>query len=151
MMRRFLNPKGFTLIELLIAVAIIGIMMGIVVVKVVGYLEETRINATKAQIGNLESALKLYYIKCTRYPSTEQGLDALITNPTIGTPCKNYPPGGFLEKNAIPMDPWDNPYQYELPGRNNPDRYDIGSWGKDGESGTDDDIGNWAAPEQPNE
>lgn len=140
------TEHGFTLVELMIVVVIIGILSSIVGINVLNRLREAKVNAAKTQIANLENGVKHYYIKCGRYPTTEQGLDALVANPTIGRPCKNYPPNGIWDKSVLPRDPWDLPYQYAYPGTHNTGGVDIWSLGEDGEPETSDDIGNWERP-----
>ena len=137
------NDAGFTLIEIMAVVLIIGLLSTIVGVSIFAQVDKGRITATSVQISNLESVLELYRMDSARYPTTEQGLDALVNEPDDAT---NYPPGGYLQKRRVPEDPWGNPYQYEQPGQNNSHSYDLWSYGADGNPGGDDaaaDIGNW--------
>jgi general secretion pathway protein G len=137
------NLAGFTLIEIMAVVLIIGLLSTIVGVSIFAQVDKGRITATSVQISNLESVLELYRMDSARYPTTEQGLDALVNEPDD---ARNYPPGGYLQKRRVPEDPWGNPYQYEQPGQNNPDSYDLWSYGGDGNPGGADaaaDIGNW--------
>jgi general secretion pathway protein G len=137
------NDAGFTLIEIMAVVLIIGLLSTIVGVSIFAQVDKGRITATSVQISNLESVLELYRMDSARYPTTEQGLDALVNEPDD---ARNYPPGGYLQKRRVPEDPWGNPYQYEQPGQNNSHSYDLWSYGADGNPGGDDaaaDIGNW--------
>ncbi len=137
------NLAGFTLIEIMAVVLIIGLLSTIVGVSIFAQVDKGRITATSVQISNLESVLELYRMDSARYPTTEQGLDALVNEPDD---ARNYPPGGYLQKRRVPEDPWGNPYQYEQPGQNNPHSYDLWSYGGDGNPGgtdADADIGNW--------
>ncbi len=137
------NLAGFTLIEIMAVVLIIGLLSTIVGVSIFAQVDKGRITATSVQISNLESVLELYRMDSARYPTTEQGLDALVNAPDD---ARNYPPGGYLQKRRVPEDPWGNPYEYEQPGQNNPESYDLWSFGADGNPGGDGvaaDIGNW--------
>jgi general secretion pathway protein G len=137
------NNAGFTLIEIMAVVLIIGLLSTIVGVSIFAQVDKGRITATSVQISNLESVLELYRMDSARYPTTEQGLDALVNEPDD---ARNYPPGGYLQKKRVPEDPWGNPYEYEQPGQNNPESYDLWSFGGDGNPGGDGanaDIGNW--------
>ena len=134
---------GFTLIEIMAVVLIIGLLSTIVGVSIFAQVDKGRITAASVQIANLESVLELYRMDSARYPTTEQGLDALVNEPGD---ARNYPPDGYLQKGRVPEDPWGNPYEYEQPGQNNPDSYDLWSYGADGNPGGNDaaaDIGNW--------
>ena len=105
--------------EILIALTLLGIIGTLVTVNVLEKLEEGRIKTANLQMASLSAALKEYKRKCGIYPTTEQGLEALISKPTGGRECKNYPPNGFLseEFSEIPADPWDEPYYYGISGR----------------------------------
>ncbi len=135
---------GFTLIEIMAVVLIIGLLSTIVGVSIFAQVDKGRITATSVQIANLESVLELYRMDNARYPTTEQGLDALVNEPDD---ARSYPPGGYLQKRRVPEDPWGNAYEYEQPGQNNSHSFDLWSYGADGKSGGEDvdaDIGNWA-------
>lgn len=137
------DSAGFTLIEIMAVVLIIGLLSTIVGVSIFAQVDKGRITATSVQIANLESVLELYRMDSARYPTTEQGLDALVNEPED---ARNYPPGGYLQKGRVPEDPWGNPYEYEQPGQNNPNSFDLWSFGGDGKpggEGVDADIGNW--------
>jgi general secretion pathway protein G len=134
---------GFTLIEIMAVVLIIGLLSTIVGVSIFAQVDKGRITAASVQIANLESVLELYRMDNARYPTTEQGLDALVNEPDD---ARSYPPGGYLQKRRIPEDPWGNLYEYEQPGQNNSHSFDLWSYGADGKpggEGVDADIGNW--------
>jgi general secretion pathway protein G len=138
--------RGFTLIEIMAVVIIMGLLAGIVGVAIFGQLDTARVNTTKTQMKQLEAALSFYQMDNGRFPSTEQGLRALVEPPTIGPEPRNYRPGGYLQGGQLPADAWGGDFQYEYPGSNNPDSFDIWSLGADGQPGgteTDADIGNW--------
>ncbi len=137
--------KGFTLIELMVVVVILGILAGLIIPRIMGRPEEARRLKAKLQIQQLEQALKLYYLDNGMYPTTEQGLQALVEKPTIEPIPKNWREGGYLEKGKVPLDPWGNPYVYISPGIHNKD-FDLESYGADGEDGGEGkyaDIENW--------
>lgn len=127
------RQSGFTLIELMVVIVILGILAAIIAPKLVGRTDDARVTQAKTQIRNLETALKLFKMDNGFYPSTEQGLEALIIEPTIGQIPKNYRKGGYLEQRKLPMDPWGNPYIYISPGANG--EYEIISYGADGKPG----------------
>jgi len=129
-----LRRKGFTLIELMVVIVILGILAGLVLPRFMGRTEEAKRTKAKLQIENLEAALKLYKLDSGTYPSTEQGLEALVQKPTTGVVPKNWREEGYLEKGQIPMDPWGTPYVYLSPGVKNKD-FDLKSLGADGEEG----------------
>ena len=132
---------GFTLIEIMVVVVILGILAAIVAPNIIGRVEQARVTRAKTDIQTIEAALKMYRIDNSRYPSTEQGLEALVKQPP-GARMPNYMQDGYLER--LRMDPWNSPYQYLYPGHNG--RVDIYSFGADGlPGGKDDDadIGNW--------
>lgn len=141
---RLPGSSGFTLLEIIVVVFIIGLLAAIVAPKFIGRTDDAKIASAKVQIGNFSTALKLYKIDSGSYPSTEQGLDALITKPTAGKIPNNYREGGYLEQKNIPLDPWGNPYVYVSPGLHGD--YDIisfGADGKEGGEGKDADISSW--------
>ena len=124
---------------------ILGLLATFVGPKILYRYEEAKRTKARIQIVAFESALKQYKIDNGVYPSTEQGLEALVMKPEIGDLPDNWREGGYLEKNKIPLDPWKNPYVYLSPGEHN-DEYDIESYGKDGEDGgegADADIQSW--------
>ena len=130
--------RGFTLVELLIVVTILGILVAMVVPRLAGRTEQARVGRAQADVkGNIGLALDLFEVDNGRYPTSEEGLAALRTQP-VGV--KNWH-GPYLKQE--PIDPWGKPYRYLYPGRNNPQDYDLFSPGPDGAEGTSDDIGNW--------
>ena len=134
-----MKSKGFSLIEVMVVILIIGIMTAIVAPNILGNQEEAQLKKAAIDIQNLEGALEMYKLKNNVFPTTEQGLDALVTEPTIDPLPRNYPRDGFIKR--LPEDPWGNPYQLLNPGEMS--SIDIFSNGPDGEPGTEDDIGNW--------
>ena len=136
-----LSLTGFTLIELMLVVIIIGTLAALVIPRLAGRAEQARVTAAKADIlSNIPLALDLYELDNGAYPTTQQGLDALVESPNTSPLAKNWN-GPYLKKK--PVDPWGNPYNYVYPGVNNKDDYDLFSVGKDGAEGGSDDIGNW--------
>ncbi len=131
----FKNRKsGFTFIELMAVIVVLSILAMIVMPRIFGRVEETKIAAAKVQIKNLESALRLFYLDNGFYPGTEQGLTALVEKPSTGRIPTNWREGGYLEKKEVPKDPWQHDYVYLSPGRNNED-YEIICYGRDGKEG----------------
>jgi general secretion pathway protein G len=134
---------GFTLIEIMAVVLILGLLTTLVGVAILPQLEKGRISTTRSQIKMLDAALETYRMDNARFPTTEQGLDALVNKPAD---ARNYQEGGYLRESRVPKDPWGNPYQYEAPGQHNTRGYDLWSLGPDGApggDGNDADIGNW--------
>lgn len=135
---------GFTLIELLVVLVIIGILAGYVGPKIMGHPEEAKRTKAAMQIQGLETALNLYKLDNGMYPSTEQGLQALVEPPTAGVLPPKWRDGGYLEKNKVPKDPWGNDFVYLSPGVHGD--YDLSSYGIDGEAegeGDNADINSW--------
>jgi len=133
------GQAGFTLIEILIVIVILGLLATIVTPKILEIPEKGRRSTARTQIGNFKQALALFKIDTGRFPTTSEGLAALVTDPGV----KGWKKDGYMEK--IPVDPWETPYVYLCPGRDGRD-YDIVSYGKDGEpggAGTDADIESW--------
>ncbi|KZN31852.1 general secretion pathway protein G [Pseudoalteromonas luteoviolacea S2607] len=133
------KQSGFSLLEVMVVLVIIGMIMSIVAPNIMGNQEQAAIDKANLDITQIESAMKIYKLQNKRYPTTEQGLEALVEKTTIDPVPKRFPDGGFLDK--LPLDPWDNPYQLVSPGEIG--KIDIFSMGPDGEVGTEDDIGNW--------
>ena len=132
-----MENRGFTLIEIMVVITILAILAALVAPRFVGKTDDARIVAAKVQIKNIEGALAFYKLDNAVYPSTEQGLDALMTQPTIGETPNHWRRGGYLDK--IPMDPWSRPYVYFSPGTHSD--YDLLSYGADGEPGGEEDKG----------
>lgn len=146
----FSDRRGMTLLEILIVVAIIGIIVSALAVRIVGKPGEAKILQAKLHIETLEGALKLFKLDNAFYPSTEQGLRALVEKPTIGRIPKKWREGGYIEKGVVPKDPWGNDYLYMSPGIHNRD-FDIWTYGADeeeGGEGEDADITNWLPKEE---
>jgi general secretion pathway protein G len=134
--------RGFTLIEIMVVVVIMGILAALVVPKLMGRADDARIVAAKQDIATMMQALKLYKLDNQRYPTTEQGLQALVTKPTVGPEANGWKTGGYLDK--LPKDPWGNPYQYLSPGiKGEIDIISLGGDGQPGGAGNDADIGSW--------
>lgn len=135
------TQKGFTLLEIIVVVAIIAILAAYIAPKVAGRVDDARISKAKSDIRVLESSLELYKLDNFNYPTTEQGLQALVSKPS-GDNAKNWREGGYIKK--LNKDPWGNDYQYQIPGSNG--EIDVFSLGADAAvGGVDDaaDIGNW--------
>jgi general secretion pathway protein G len=136
------TEAGFTLIEIMVVIAIIGILATLIVPKIMGRPDEARMIAAKQDVGTIVQALKLYRLDIGRYPTTDQGLKALVERPTSEPIPQNWKMGGYLD--SLPKDPWGNVYQFANPGTNGEiDVYSFGSDGKPGGIGLDADIGNW--------
>lgn len=132
--------RGFTLIEVMVVIVILGVLAALIVPKVMGRPDEARAVAARQDIAAISQALKLYKLDNRRYPTTEQGLQALVQKPGIAPVPDNWK--SYLDK--LPRDPWGNPYQYLAPGVHG--EYDVFSFGADGQAGgegADADIGNW--------
>lgn len=106
------NNRGMTLMEILVVVAIIALLASVVTTQVTGYLADAKIKTAKSQIKTFEQALELYKAAHDYFPTTEQGLHALIEKPTVGNIPENYPEDGYLQKKKIPLDSWGKPYLY---------------------------------------
>ena len=139
------NPRlrrGFTLVELMVVVVIMGVLAALVVPRLMGRTDDARVLAAKQDIDTFTQALKLYRLDNQRYPSTEQGLQALITKPTIAPIPPNWKIGGYIDR--LKLDPWGLAYQYQMPGTRG--EVDVFSYGADGIPGGVDinaDIGSW--------
>src|SRR5208282_2678648 len=136
--------SGFTLLEIIVVVFILSLLVAIVAPKIMGKTDDAKITEAKVQIRNFETALKMFKLDSGFYPSTEQGLDALIKKPVIGQIPNAYRDGGYLEQHKIPLDPWGNPYVYLSPGAHGDfDIISFGADGKEGGEGKDADITNY--------
>ncbi|MDF2447022.1 MAG: type secretion system protein GspG [Moraxellaceae bacterium] len=138
MKARNLRPQsGFTLIEVMVVVAILGILATIVMTNVIGKDDQARVTTTKASLASVANALDLYKLDNHKYPTTDEGLGALVEKPAS---AKTFPDGGYL--NRLPEDPWGNPFQYVYPGSSGRkyDLYSLGADGAEGGEGNDADI-----------
>lgn len=133
------RQSGFTLLEVMVVIVILGILASLVVPNLMGNKEKADQQKAVSDIVALENALDMYKLDNNRYPTTEQGLDALVNKPTASPEPRSYREGGYIKR--LPQDPWGNQYQLLSPGQFG--KIDIFSMGMDGEAGTDDDIGNW--------
>jgi general secretion pathway protein G len=136
------GTAGFTFIEIMVVVAILAILAALVVPRIMGRTDDAKRTAAKVQIRNLEGALQLYKLDNGVFPSTEQGLKALVEKPTVGVIPKKWKIGGYIQK--LPEDPWANPYKYLSPSPKG--EYEVSSLGTDGElggEGINADITNW--------
>ncbi|MFZ5484377.1 MAG: type II secretion system major pseudopilin GspG [Pseudomonadota bacterium] len=137
------RQHGFTLIEIMVVVVILGVLAALIVPKVMGRPDEARVTAARQDISSLMQALKLYRLDNQRYPSTEQGLAALVERPAGEPQPKNWKPGGYLER--LPNDPWGNPYQFLNPGVHGEiDVFSLGADGLPGGEGVDAEVGSWS-------
>ena len=134
--------RGFTLIEIMVVVVIMGILASLVVPKLISRTGESRVAAARVDISTVMQALKLYKLDNQRYPTTEQGLQALVAKPTNGPAANGWKSGGYLDK--LPNDPWGTPYKYLSPGiKGEIDVFSLGADGQPGGVGDDADIGSW--------
>jgi general secretion pathway protein G len=133
--------KAFTLMEILVALAILGLLVGLAVTKLGGIFSGAQVTTTKYFVNDsMKTALTTYKIQVGDYPSTDEGLQALLVAPADKADRWHGP---YVEGSSIPLDPWGHAYKYAYPGTHNKDGYDIWSTGPDGIDGTADDIGNW--------
>jgi general secretion pathway protein G len=133
MSRVLRNERGMSLIEILIVITLMAVVGTIAATNVIERMNEGYQNTAKTQIAALKGMLEDYRRYCNTYPTTEQGLEALVAKPTSGPDCKNYPASAFLKDGAVPKDPWGRPYDYQSPddGRS----FRITCWGRDGKEG----------------
>jgi general secretion pathway protein G len=140
-LKRSSIQRGFTLIEVMVVIVILGVLAALVVPRVMSRPDEARVIAAKQDIAQVMQALKLYRLDNQRYPTTDQGLQALVSRPTGGPIPANWK--SYLEK--MPVDPWGKPYQFLSPGlKGEIDVFSLGADGAPGGEGTDSDIGSWS-------
>ena len=140
--RRPRRARGFTLIEIMVVVIIIGLLASVVMLNILPNVDKAKIAKAKQDIQSLELALSEFYLDNSKYPTSEQGLAALITQPTDPT-IRHWKPGGYVQR--VSKDPWGNDYQYVYPGTHGKP-YDLFTYGADGQPGGEGinaDIGNW--------
>ena len=142
-MKQKIKQGGFTLIEIMVVVLIIGVLAALVAPRILSRPDEARAVAAKQDIATVLQALKLYRLDNLRYPTTDQGLNSLVSKPSGGPMPPNWKSGGYLER--LPKDPWGHPYQYLNPGlQGEIDVFSFGADGLAGGEGVDADIGSWA-------
>ncbi len=133
------DEKGFTLLEMMIVIVILGILAGLVAPQFMDEPQKARVVKARLEMESIETSLKKFYLDNGYYPTTEQGLKALVSKPSVGRVPKSYPANGYLNK--VPNDPWEGDYIYISPGSNSPfELYSYGGDGKEGGSGNDADI-----------
>jgi len=139
MQNRKHKQSGFTLLEIMVVIVILGVLASMVIPNLLGNKEKADQQKVVSDIVALENALDMYKLDNSRYPTTEQGLDALVSAPDVDPAPRDYREDGYIKR--LPLDPWGNDYLLVSPGENG--KTDIYSIGLDAEEGTDDDIGNW--------
>ena len=137
------RQAGFTLIEIMVVVVILGILAALVVPQVMSRPDQAKVTVAQTDITAIGAALDMYKLDNGAYPSTQQGLEALVKKPGGNPQPRNWDPDGYLKK--LPVDPWGNPYQYLSPGtKGKIDLYSLGADNKEGGEDNDSDIGNWS-------
>ncbi len=136
MMHRRFTQRGFTLIEIMVVMVILGLLVAIVAPNIMGRSDQAKVTIAETQLKNIQSALDLYRLDNSHYPSTQQGLEALVSKPSGSPEPNNWNPDGYLK--SVPEDPWGNQFQYVSPGTEGP--YDLYSYGADGQEGGDGDA-----------
>jgi general secretion pathway protein G len=121
-----MNEAGFSLIELMIVIGILGLLIGLVGPKLISNFDKAKVDTTRVQMKQIATTLKNFRLDCGSYPGSDQGLDALVNKPTSGSECKNYAPGGYMDK-KVPKDAWDQDYLYSSDGNT----FEIKSTGSD--------------------
>jgi general secretion pathway protein G len=141
------RARGFTLIEIMVVIVIIGLLAAFIVPAVIGKVDEAKVSKTKGDIQALEAALAIFYLDNSKYPTTEQGLKALVVQPNDPS-IRHWKSGGYLDR--VSKDPWGNDYQYAFPGQHGKayDVYSLGADGQPGGEGINADIGNWNLGDQ---
>lgn len=138
------NNAGFSLVEILVVLVIMGLLISVVAPTVLNRADEARIQKAQADFKAIETALKIYRLDNFVYPTTEQGLEALVEASSLDPEPRNFKEGGYLEE--LPIDPWGRPYLYLSPGEHkNVDIYSLGADGLSGGDGQNADVGNWKA------
>lgn len=135
-MKQAQSQRGFTLIEIMVVMVILGLLVAIVAPNIMGRSDQARVTVAKTQMSNIANALDLYRLDNSHYPSTQQGLEALVSRPSGSPEPRNWNPDGYLK--TVPEDPWGAGYQYISPGANG--AYDLYSFGSDGQEGGDGDA-----------
>lgn len=146
---RLEERDGFTLIEIMVVVLIVGLLMTVLATNVFRRLGGAQADIARLQVSKLSQQLELYKLDNGTYPTTEQGLDALVHEPTIEPRPRRYPDGGYVSSKDL-LDPWQMPFKYERPGKNNARSFDLYSFGADGQPGGEGEnaeIGNWEVTE----
>jgi len=134
-----MKQKGFTLLEIMVVIVILGVLAAMVVPNLIGNKDKADVQKVKSDIIALENALDMYKLDNSVYPTTDQGLEALVSEPSASPAPRNYREDGYIKR--LPQDPWGNDYILNSPGEKG--KIDVLSVGLDGEEGTDDDIGTW--------
>lgn len=138
--RRLRADAGFTLIEIMVVVVILGILAALIAPNIIGNVDKAQVAAVKQDIRVIENAIDMFRLERFRYPTTDEGLNALVTPPS--DPTVPFPPGGYIKR--LPKDPWGRPFVYVQPGTHGEfDVYSLGRDGAPGGEGIDADIGNW--------
>jgi len=138
--RRLRADAGFTLIEIMVVVVILGILAALIAPNIIGNVDKAQVAAVKQDIRVIENAIDMFRLERFRYPTTDEGLNALVTPPS--DPTVPFPPGGYIKR--LPKDPWGRPFVYVQPGTHGEfDVYSLGRDGAPGGEGVDADIGNW--------
>ena len=138
------SSSGFTLIELMVVIVILGILTAVIAPKIIGRTDDAKVTEARVQISNFETAIKMYKLDNGFYPTTAQGLTALVIRPMGSPEPRRWKKGGYIEKSKVPSDPWGNKYIYVSPSAKGD--YDIITYGADGASGGEDydtDLSNW--------
>ncbi|MCH1919932.1 type II secretion system major pseudopilin GspG [Shewanella sp. A3A] len=138
-MQRNNRQRGFTLLEIMVVIVILGMLAAMVVPNIMGNKEKADQQKAISDIVSLENMLDMYKLDNSKYPTTEQGLEALVTKPSASPEPRNYRDGGYIKR--LPQDPWGNDYLMMSPGEHG--KVDVFTAGPDGQAGTEDDIGNW--------